>query len=196
MKTQSAMGSVRGRRTTRLDRHPTNVAADVIGQTSNRPQKDQPMSEATAAAGLPENEMLRIEPPKMEMPEAFRELAGQGVAQARQNYQQMQAVAEEMTAVLGQTCSTTAAGVADYHRKLIALASASTHSALEFAGGLFATRSLPEIVELSTEQTRRQFDLLTAQNKELWALAERMANECAAPIKQSMTKALDKVAGS
>lgn len=148
------------------------------------------MTEATA--GLPRDEMPKFDLPTMEMPSTLRELADRGVAQARQNYQQMQAVAEEMTAVLEQTCSTTAAGVADYNRKLIALASASTHAALEFACGLIATKSLPEVMELSTEQTRKQLDLLTARNKELWELAERMATDCAEPIKQSLTKAFNK----
>jgi hypothetical protein len=45
------------------------------------------------------------------------------------------------------------------------------------------------MVELSTEQARKQFELVTAQNQELWALAQRMATECTAPIKQSVTKA-------
>ena len=43
-------------------------------------------------------------------------------------------------------------------------------------------KSLPEMVELSTEQARRQFDLITAQNKELLAIAERTATESAEPI--------------
>jgi phasin len=148
------------------------------------------MTEATA--GLTRDEMPEFDLPAMEMPATLRELADRGVAQARQNWQQMQAAAEEMTAVLEQTCSTTAAGVADYNRKLIALAGASTYAALDFACGLLATSSLPEVVELSTEQARRQLDLLTARNKELWELAERMATDCAEPIKQSMTKVFDK----
>jgi phasin len=148
------------------------------------------MTEATA--GLSKDETPKFDLPKMEMPAALRELADRGVAQARENYQQMQAGAEEMTAVLEQTYATAAAGVADYNRKLIELASASTQGALEFACGLIATKSLSEVVELSTEQTRKQFDLLTARNKDLWALAERMAADCAEPITQSMTKAFNK----
>ena len=148
------------------------------------------MTEATA--DLSKDEMPKFDLPKMEMPAALREFAGKGVAQARENYQQMQAAAEEITAVLEQTYATTAAGVADYNRQLIELASASTQAALEFTCGLIATKSLPEVVELSTEQTRKQFDLLSARNKKLWALAERMATDCAEPIKQSMTKAFNK----
>ena len=154
------------------------------------------MTETTIAAGLPKDKMPKFDLPKMEMPAAFREIADQGVAQAKQNYEKIHAIAEEMTAVLEQTCATASTGVADYNRKLIEMASASSHAAFEFACGLIATKSLPQIVELSTEQACKQLDLVTAQNKELWALAEQMASECAEPIKQGMTKAFDKVVGS
>jgi hypothetical protein len=50
------------------------------------------------------------------------------------------------------------------------------------------------LVKLSTEQARKQFDLVIAQNKELWALAGKMATESAEPIKRSVTKAFNKVA--
>ena len=50
-------------------------------------------------------------------------------------------------------------------------------------------KSLPEMVEVSTERACKQFDLVTAQNKELWALAETMAAKTIEPIKQSVAKA-------
>jgi phasin len=154
------------------------------------------MTEVTLAAGLPKDEMAKFDLPKMEMPAAFREIADKGVAQAKQNYEKIQAAAEEMAAVLKQSYPSAARGVADYNLKLMEMAHANSKAAFEFACGLFATRSLSEMVELSTEQTRKQFDLVTAQNKELWALAERMASECAEPIKHGMTKVFDKVVGS
>jgi hypothetical protein len=54
-----------------------------------------------------------------EMPAAFRELAEQGVAQAKESYEKLQAAADELAAVLEQTYATAATGVADYHLKLI-----------------------------------------------------------------------------
>ena len=154
------------------------------------------MTEATIAAGLPRDEMPKIDLPKMEMPAALREFANQGVAQAKQNYGKIQAAADEMAAVLKQAYPTAVRGVADYNLKLMEIARANSNAAFEFACGLFVTKSLPEIIELSTEQTRKQFDLVATQNKELWALAERLASECAEPIKHGMTKAFDKVVGS
>jgi phasin len=154
------------------------------------------MTETTIAAGLPKDKMPKFDLPKMEMPTAVREIADQGVAQAKQNYEKIQAATEEMTAVLKETYPSAARGVADYNLKLMEIAHANSKATFEFACGLFATRSLSEMVELSTKQTRNQFDRVTAQNKELWALAERMASDCAEPIKQGMTKVFDKVVRS
>jgi hypothetical protein len=51
----------------------------------------------------------------MEVPAAFRERADEGVAQAKENYERIQTAGNEMTAILQQTYSTAAKGVADYN---------------------------------------------------------------------------------
>ena len=50
------------------------------------------------------------------------------------------------------------------------------------------------MVELSTAHARKQFETVTAQTKELTALAQKVATETAEPIKDSVTKAFKKVA--
>jgi len=143
--------------------------------------------------GVPKNEILGFDPSKIDMPAAFHELAQQGAAQARDNYQKIQAAADEMTSVIEQTYSTAAKGVADYNLKVIGIARANGDAAFEFACRLVALKSLPEMVELSTDHARKQLERVTGQNQELWALAQRMATECTAPIKQSVTKSFGKI---
>ena len=138
--------------------------------------------------GLPNYEMPKFDLPNMKVPEAFRELAEKGVAQAKENYEKMQEAANEMTGILDETCSTAAKGVADYNHKLIEMARTNSSSAFEFTCGLIAMKSLPEMIELSTEQARKQFELVAEQSKELWALAQKMANETAGPLKSGVTK--------
>ena len=55
-----------------------------------------------------------------------------------------------------------------------------------------AAKTLSEVVELSTAHARKQFEALTAQCKELTALAQKVATETAEPIKAGMTKAFKK----
>jgi len=146
--------------------------------------------------GLTNNEMPKFDPSNMKVPEAFRELAEKGVAQAKENYQRMQAAADEMTGILDETYSAAAKGVADYNLKLIEMARANSNSAFEFTCGLVAMKSLPEMIELSTEQARKQFELVAEQSRELWALAEKMANETAEPLKTGVAKGFNNSVGA
>ena len=59
---------------------------------------------------------------------------------------------------------------------------------------MITAKSLSEVIELSSAHARKQFETLTAQSKELGALAQKVATETAEPIKNGMNKAFSKVA--
>jgi hypothetical protein len=46
---------------------------------------------------------------------------------------------------------------------------------------------------LSAVQARKNFDVATAQNKELWDLAQKAARETAEPIKKRIARVLQNV---
>ena len=106
----------------------------------------------------------------------------------------MKAAAEEATDVLETTYSTATKGASDYGLKVIEAARVNTNAAFDFAGELMAAKTLSELVELSTAHARKQFETLTAQSKELSALAQKVATETAEPIKSGVSKAFKKVA--
>jgi phasin len=143
---------------------------------------------------MPKFEMPKFDMPNMEMPAAFREFAERGVAQCKDNYEKMKAAAEEATDVLETTYSTASKGASDYGLKVIEAARVNTNAAFDFAGELFAAKSLSEFIEMSSSHARKQFETLTAQSKELGALAQKVATETAEPIKSGMNKAFSKVA--
>ena len=134
----------------------------------------------TAPFGMPNYEMPKFDLPKMEMPEAFREMAEKGVAQAKDNYEKIQAAAEEATDLLKGTCTTAAKGATDYNRKVIEIAHTNTNTAFDYAHELLAVKSWPEFVELSTAHARKQFEAMAAQTKELTELAQKVTTEIAA----------------
>ena len=115
-----------------------------------------------------------------------------GVAQAKDTYEKMKAAAEEATDVLESTYSTATKGASDYGLKVIEVARANTNAAFDFAGEIMAAKTLSEVVELTSAHARKQFEALTAQSKELSALAQKVATETAEPIKAGMTKAFNK----
>lgn len=149
---------------------------------------------APAAFEIPKFELPNFEIPKMEIPAAFREIAEKSVSQAKETYEKMKSAAEEATDVLEDTYATATKGVSDYGLKVIEAARANTNAAFDFATQLMTVTSLSEVVELSTSHTRRQFEAVTAQSKELVAIARKVAADTAEPMKESFGKVFKKVA--
>jgi phasin len=143
---------------------------------------------------MPKFEMPKFDMPKFDMPPAFREFAEKGVAQAKESYEKMKAVAEETTDVLEDTYTTAAKGAADYNLKVIETARANANAAFDYARELLDAKSLSDFVELSTAHARKQFEAMTAQTKELAALAQKVATDTAEPLKSGVDKAMKKVA--
>ena len=151
--------------------------------------------EAPAAAfQMPKFEMPNFEIPRMEIPAAFREIAEKSVTQAKETYERMKSAAEEATDVLEDTYATATKGASDYGLKVIEAARENTNAAFDYATQLMTVKSLSEVVELSTSHARKQFEALTAQSKELVAIAQKVAAETAEPVKESFGKAFKKVA--
>ena len=143
---------------------------------------------------MPSFEMPKFEVPNFEVPAAFREFAEKGVSQAKDNWEKVKAATEETTDLLEDSYATASKGAADYGLKMIEVSRTNTNAAFDFAGQLMTVKSLSEMVELSTAFTRKQFEAMTAQSKELTALAQKVATETAEPIKEGMTSAFKKVA--
>jgi phasin len=123
--------------------------------------------------------------PQLEVPADFREMIDKGVAQARDAYAKAKAAGEEAAA-------TAAKGATGYNLKLIEIARANAGAAFDYAHELLGVKSPSEFIALSTAQMRKQFDIASAQNKELFALAQQVATEAAEPIKTGVSKALNR----
>jgi phasin len=149
---------------------------------------------SAGAFEFPKFEIPHFEMPKMEIPAAFREFAEKSVSQAKENYEKMKSAAEEATDLLEGTYATASKGASDYGFKVIEAARANTNAAFDFATELMAVKTFSDFVELSTGHARKQFEALTAQTKELAALAQKVATDTAEPVKESVTKAFKKAA--
>ena len=139
-------------------------------------------------------EMPSFEMPKMEIPAAFREFAEKGVAQTKDAYEKIKAVAEQNTAMLETVYSTASKGSTEYGLKVIEVARTNTNTYFDFVEKLFGVKSPSELVELATAHSRTQFETFSAQGKELGALAQKVATDTAEPIKSGVSKAMKKVA--
>ena len=107
-------------------------------------------------------------------------MAEKGVAQAKDNYEKIQAATEDATDLLKSAYTTVAKGTADYNRKVIEIAGTNAHAALDYAYELLGVKSPSEFIELSTAHARKQFEAMTAQTKQLTELAQKVTTEIAA----------------
>jgi phasin len=141
--------------------------------------------------GIPKLEIPKFELPNLQMPEAFREIVEKGVAQVKDTCEKAKAASEQAADLLQNTYVTTAKGATEYNLKLIEIARANTRAAFDYAHELLGVKSPSEFTELSTAQMRKQFDIASAQNKELCALAQRTATDAAESINTGVSKAFN-----
>lgn len=143
-----------------------------------------------AKSAAPKFEAPKFEAPKIVVPEVFRELAEKSVEQAKESYARIRTAAEQATDVVEDTYLNATRGTAEFNLKALEALRENVNSGFDFARNLLAAKSLSEAVELSASHMRQQFEALSAQAKEFSALAQKVANETAEPIKASVTRNL------
>ena len=110
--------------------------------------------------------------PKFEMPAAMRDLVEKGGTQAKENYEKMKAATDEMAGVVEATYATATKGVADYGLMVIDMTRINASAVFDLCRKLMAVKSPSEAMELSAAHARQQFDVVSAQSKELWAFTQ------------------------
>jgi phasin len=145
-----------------------------------------------ASSLIPNFEMRKFDLSNTEMPEAFREMTEKGLAHVRDTYAKAKVASDEAADLLQNTYATVIKGANHYNLKLFEIARTNTGAAFDYAHELLDAKSPSEFIELTTAQMRKQFDMFSAQNKELWALAQEAATEAAEPIKIGVSKAFNK----
>jgi phasin len=127
--------------------------------------------------------------PKMDATQAFRATAEKGSAQAKEAFEKMTGAAAEATDLINNSYSTAVKGAQDYNTKVIEFVQANTEAALDFVQKLSGVKSPSDFIELSTDHSRKQFETLTEQTKELAALAQKVTLASVEPLKTGVTKA-------
>lgn len=123
-----------------------------------------------------------------EVPEQMRAFAEKGVSQARDSYAKFKDAAETHNGTIEAVFTSASKGSSEYSTKLIEFFKVNTSSSLDFAQQLFGVKTPAEALELWTAHTRKQYETLTAQAKELAELGQKVATETVEPIKASASK--------
>jgi phasin len=127
--------------------------------------------------------------PKLDATQAFRATAENGSAQVKEAFEKMSAATAEATAQIKDSYSTAVKGAQNYNAKLFEFAQNNTKAAIEFAQKLSGVKSPSDFIELSTDHSRKQFEILTEQTKELAALAQKVTLATVEPLKTGVIRA-------
>lgn len=122
------------------------------------------------------------------IPEGVRAFAEKGIAQARDGYQKFKEAAESNNGAIEAAYQSATKGASDYTAKLIENTKTNTDQAFDFVQALMGSKSVPEAFELINIHTRKQFEVLTAQSKDLMELGKKVATETVEPIKANAAK--------
>ena len=123
-----------------------------------------------------------------EVPEQMRAFAEKGVSQARYNYAKFKDAAESHNGTIEAVFTSASKGASAYSAKLMEFAKANSTANLDFAQELFGVKSPSEAMELWTAYTRKAYETISAQFKELTELSQKVASETAEPIKANASK--------
>jgi phasin len=126
--------------------------------------------------------------PGVEVPEMVRSFAEKGVQQAKDNYAKFKSAADQATLALEDTYVSASKGAAELNLKALDALRTNVNAAFDYTRELLAARTLADAVELSSAHVRKQFEVLSAQTRELAETAQKIAAETAEPLKASVEK--------
>jgi phasin len=93
------------------------------------------------------------------------------------------------TDLIKNSCSIAVKGAQEYNTKVNEFAQTNTKATLDFVQKLSGVKSPSDFIELSTGHSRKQFETLSEQAKELAALAQKVTLATVEPLKMGVTKA-------
>src|SRR5205085_12251541 len=121
-------------------------------------------------------------------PAQVRAFGEKGVSQARDNCAKFKDAAETHNVTVEAVFASASKGMGEYSAKLMEFMKANSSASLDFAQELFGVKSPSEALELWTSHTRKQFEALSSQAKELAELGQKVASETVEPIKTNASK--------
>ena len=125
-----------------------------------------------------------------EAQESIRCATEDALVQSRTAYDRMKHAAEEVTDTIETSYVKVTRGFGELNQKAMEGLKAQAEANFEHLKALAAARSIPEALSLQTDHARKQFEILSAQMKELTTLAQKVVTEATEPLKTTFDKSL------
>lgn len=128
-----------------------------------------------------------------EVGDNVRTAAETGLRHARDGFDRIKETAEETSELFEASLDNAAKGFSSLNRKMIEIARANVDASFDFANELVAVRSPADFFEVNAAFARKQFAALTGQGRDVAELASGFARDVAAPVGESVNKALRQI---
>lgn len=121
-------------------------------------------------------------------PAQIRDFAEKSVRQAKDGYARLKSVAEETSDTIEDSLATATKGYKELGLKSVDAARSNLNAHFDFLHALIGAKSVSQAIELQTSYARQQFEVVTAQVKELSSLAQKTATESSKPFQSLASK--------
>lgn len=142
------------------------------------------------------HEAMTRHSPHIDIPDGVKEAAAAGIHQIQEGYEKFYNNAEAMTDAVERSYSMAVTDTADLHGKILKTIQANLAASFEFATALMSSRSLPEMIELSTKFAHRQYETFAKQTKDFWSFGQKMVADTTKPVASSVSRGLDRAVSS
>lgn len=128
--------------------------------------------------------------PRFEVPEMFRSLSEQGMAQTREAYARLKTAAEEATGMFEDSFGATRDSVRDVQVKGLDIAKANADATFDLVRKLMTVTSVADAMELQTAYARERMEALVDYSKDLQGAMSTLGAEAGKPAKALFEHAL------
>ncbi len=122
------------------------------------------------------------------IPENVQAIAEDGVARARETYNNFSAVAQTSTKAFEEIMLASQAGAKSIGEKVIHNATVNAEAAFDAAEAVARARTLPEAINVQSNFMQQQFAVAGAQTKELFELSTKIAKQTFESVNAAASK--------
>jgi phasin len=142
---------------------------------------------ATVNAVLPSEPQISAAP-AAEIQQSVRSALEKGVVESRAVFTKAKIAADETASAFEVSFAAAKDGALAINAKAFDALRANADASFDFLKAVFAVKSLPDLVTLQTEFTRKQVETIASQTKDFGALAQKAVADAVEPLKEQAAK--------
>ena len=126
--------------------------------------------------------------PAAEIQQTFRSALEKGVVESRVAFAKAKTAADETASAFEVSFAAAKDGALAINAKALEAMRANAGANFDFWKAMFSVKSLPDLITLQTQFTRKQVETMTSQTKDFGAMAQKAMVDAVEPIKEQMAK--------